>query len=114
VERVQTRFGWVQLLILLAGLLTAIIHLYLNFLGGFDVVFTLNGLGYLGLLGLLFLPIPFLRPFRPVVRWVTMGYALLSIVMWFVFNGRMDVYGYTAKLAEVALIVLLYLDRGNK
>jgi len=113
-EKVQTRLGWVQVLILFAGLVTALIHLYLNFLGGFDVMFTLNGLGYLGLLGLLFLPIPFLRPFRPVVRWVIMGYALLTIVAWFVFNGRTDVYGYTAKLAEVALIVLLFFDRGNK
>jgi len=113
-ERVQTRIGWIQVLILLAGLVTAIIHLYLNFLGGFDVMFTLNGLGYLGLLGLLFLPIAFLRPFRPVVRWVTMGYALLTIVLWFVLNGRTDVYGYTAKLAEVVLIVLLFLDKEGK
>jgi hypothetical protein len=114
VEKVKVRFGWVQVLILVAGLTTALIHLYLNFLGGFDIMFTLNGLGYLGLLSLLFLPISFVRPFHPVVRWVTMGYALLTIVLWFVLNGRMDVYGYTAKLAEVALIVLLFLDRSKK
>ena len=44
-----------RIAILIFGLFTAVVHLYLNVrMGGFDPAFTANGLGYLALLGLFF------------------------------------------------------------
>jgi hypothetical protein len=48
-------------------LATALIHLYLG-LGFGIMMFTLNGLGYLGLLAALHLPISQLARFRNIVR----------------------------------------------
>ena len=87
---------------------TAGIHLYLG-LGLGITLFTLNGLGYLGLLALLQLPIPQLARFRPIVRWVLAGYAALTIVLWFIMAPP-TVIGYVDKAIEVALIALLLAD----
>lgn len=110
-ETSKSEFGLVKVLIVVTTLITALIHLYLNvMLGQFSILFTLNGLGYLGLLGLLILPIPFLKPYRPIVRWVFLGFALLTLVLWFVMNGTRGFVGYTSKIAEAVLVVCLFLD----
>ena len=102
----------VKWVILLAALVAAGVHLYLNvLLGKFSVLFTLNAIGFIGLAAAYLLPIGFVRPFKPLLRWGMMGYALLTIVLWVVMNGNRDVFGFTAKGAEVALIVALLLDR---
>ena len=56
----KRRFGLLQATIVLAALMTALIHIWLafQFASGVDSVFILNGLGYLGLTALLFLPLP--------------------------------------------------------
>ena len=85
---------------------TALTHLSLNFP---DVIFILNGLGYLTLLGALYLPIPQLAPYRRVVRWLLIGYAALAIVLWLLIGERTTI-GYTNKVNELALIALLLLE----
>jgi hypothetical protein len=114
-EATTTRFGGLQIGILLLGLATAIVHLIvLNALlyadEGISVIFTLNGLGYLTLLAAYFLPIPFLQKRHNLVRWVFMGYTALTILAWIPAGSR-DILGYGTKLVELALIVLLFLDR---
>jgi len=94
--------------IFLLALATAIIHLYLGFSFG-NTLFVLNGLGYLGLLAALQLPIPQLARFRPIVRWVLVGYTALTIVLYFVM-APLTVIGLVDKAIEVALIVLLLAD----
>lgn len=86
---------------------TALIH----FILAFDITFILNGLGYLVLLGALYLPLPFLAPYRGYVRWALMLYAAVTIVLWAVITGASySLIGYLTKAIELALIVLLWLE----
>ena len=91
--------------IFLLALGTAAIHLYLGLSFG-NTLFVLNGLGYLGLLAALQLPIPQLTRFRPIARWALVGYTALTIVLYFIDNPGMTI-GYVDKAIEVALIALL-------
>jgi hypothetical protein len=43
------------------------------------------------------------------VRWVLIGYAALTILLWILLGDRTAI-GYTAKAIEVALITLLLLE----
>jgi hypothetical protein len=82
---------------------TALTHISLLFP---DPVFILNGIGYLGLLGLLYLPLPFLAPYRGYVRWLLIGYTVLTIALWVAFGLRTPI-GYVNKATELALLALL-------
>jgi hypothetical protein len=97
---------WVGIFLL--TLATAAIHLYLGLSFG-NTLFVLNALGYLGLLAALQLPIPQLARFRVAVRWALVGYAALTIVLYFIDNPGMTI-GYVDKAIEVALIALLLAD----
>jgi hypothetical protein len=63
--------------IILAALATAFLHITL----WPDIMFTLNGLGYLALLAAYFLPIPFFQERRKLVWWALAGYTLLTIIL---------------------------------
>ena len=90
-------------------LVTALIHLYLG-LGFGNTLFVLNGLGYLGLLAALQLPIPQLARLRNVMRWVLVAYTALTIVLFFFMAPFYSVMGYVDKAIEVVLIALLVTD----
>lgn len=111
-EMTQTRFGLVHLLMVAAALVTAAVHLFLGLRFG-DVLFLLNAAGFVGLTALYLLPLKIIQPYRGIVRWVLMGYAALTIVMWAIMNGNLDATSITAKSAEVLLIVLLLVDRNR-
>ena len=102
-----------QIGIVLAALATAILHITLFP----DIVFTLNGLGYIGLLGAFLLPIPFLQQNRTLVWWAFVGYTALTIVLWVIMGdknfvaGTSSATGYYAKVAEVILIILLWTEK---
>ncbi len=103
--------------IFLLTLTTAVIHLFLGLAAisyyglNFGVVlFILNGLGYLGLLAILQLPIPQLARFRSAARWVLVAYAALTIVLFFLMAPYYTLIGYLDKAIEVALIALLLAD----
>jgi hypothetical protein len=99
-----------QILIVLLVLFTAAVHLMLG-LRYYDTLFILNGLGYLGLLGALLLPIPIIRDWRMVWRWLLVGYTVLTIVLYFYINRLgVDTLGIATKAAELILIVLLLLE----
>ena len=98
-------------------LATAVIHIFFAFAAipyyglNFGVIlFILNGLGYLGLLGVLQLPIPQLRRFRSAARWALVGFAVVTIVLWVILAPVYDFIGYLDKVIETALIVLLIAD----
>jgi membrane-bound ClpP family serine protease len=95
-----------QISIVLFTLGTALIHFSLNFP---DPAFILNSLGYLALLAGLYLPFPKLARYRNAVRWTLSGYTALTIFLWILFGERTP-FGYTAKIFEVALILLLLVD----
>lgn len=118
-----------QIGIIILALITAVAHLAAAFdkqlfPDGPDPLFILNGLGYLGLLGAYFLPIPFFREKHELVRRGFILYAIITIVAWLViwvgfsvirdgipFFSRDSIYGVPAKIAELLLIWLLYTDK---
>lgn len=101
--------------IILSAIATAILHISLFP----DIMFTLNGLGYLGLLGAYLLPISFFQQRRNLVWWVLVGYTALTIVLWVVMGdktfvaGTSSATGYYAKAAEVILLASLWMDKSK-
>lgn len=109
----RTHIGLVQVGIIVMTLVTAFIHIYLSVLmGKFSLMFTLNALGYLALLAALLLPLPLVSQQRPLVRILFILYTLVTILGW-VFSGSRIPIAYVDKLAEVILVVLLWLDRSR-
>ena len=87
--------------------------------GGFNIMsvlqiplpylFLLNGIGYLVLVTALYLPQ--LRQYQPIVRWLLIIFAAVTIVMYFAISGfRVNPIGFLTKAVEIALIILLLID----
>lgn len=103
--------------IVLFALATAFLHLFLFTRLGPDPI-VLNGLGYLALLGVYFLPIPFFQQNHRLTWWALFGYAALTFVLWvilgekrFAFDFSNAAIGYYAKTAELFLMGFLWADR---
>lgn len=99
------------ILIILLTLATALIHISLLFP---DTLFILNGLGYITLLVLYLSPSNLTQNYRGWIRWVFIGYTLVTILAWVAIGDKSwpgDALGYSAKAIEIALIILLFLDR---
>ena len=112
-QQVRANIGLVQVGIIVLTLVTAFVHMYLSVLmGKFSLMFTLNALGYLALLVALFLPLPLVSQRRPLVRILFILYTLVTIIAW-VFMGSRIPIAYVDKLAEIILVVLLWLDRSR-
>jgi hypothetical protein len=74
-----------------------------------SVLFIINGITYLVLGTALYLPA--LAQYRPIIRWLLILFAALTIVMYFLVNGfRFNPLGIFDKILEVSLIVLLLID----
>ena len=101
------------------ALATAFLHLFLFTRLGPDPI-TLNGLGYLGLLGAYLLPIPLFQQNHRLVWWVLFGYTALTFVLWiilgekrFTFDFSNAAIGYYAKTAELFLMGFLLADKSK-
>jgi hypothetical protein len=128
-ERGFTHLETRQYAIIVLVIATALLHLgaafdHQLFSSPPDPLFTLNGLGYLGLLGAYFLPIPFFQQRHRLVWWVLFIYVIVTIVAWLViwvglnviaqhvpFFSRDTLYGGPAKLIEIVLLFLLWPDK---
>lgn len=115
--------------IILLVVATALVHFaaaldHVLFPDGPDPLFILNGLGYLGLLGAYFLPIPFLQSRHKLVWWALFAYVIVTILAWLAiwvginvianhvpFFSRDSVYGVPAKLMELVLLYMLWRDK---
>jgi len=104
VKQNQENIGVLGIVIILLTVATAAIHISLLFP---DVVFILNGLGYLSLAGAYFLPFQFFRQRRRLIGWAYMGFTLITILLW-VFMGERSTLGYATKAIEVALLLSLW------
>ena len=102
----QTKFGAVQIGIILLAVATALIHILLAIPQNM-IMFYLNGAGYLALTAALFLPQ--LRPYRPLVRWALIGFAAVTVIGWAAIGER-STLAYVDKLIELALIALVWMD----
>jgi hypothetical protein len=94
----------------IVGLTAATAYIHLG-LGG--VLFTLNGLGYLGLAALVAIgaaaPVAMVERFSWFPRIALMGYAAMTIAGYLII-GPYFTLGWIAKGIEVALITLLAVD----
>ncbi|MFL5629367.1 MAG: hypothetical protein ACJ788_27630 [Ktedonobacteraceae bacterium] len=112
--RPANRLDSVALGLVLLTLITAGAHLYLAAQPDEDLRFwfLLNGVGYLVLLAAF--ELPQFAQIHKIVRWVLMGYALLTIILWFflgsISKGELDPFDITVKVVEAALVLLLFLD----
>ena len=106
-----SRLGLPQVGIILLTLAAAAIHLSRAVSNPhITALFTLNALGYLLLLALLYLPLdPLVRSRRPARR-ILIAYAALTFVLFFVWGamkGEWPLIGFLDKVIEGALIALL-------
>ncbi|NIV37725.1 MAG: hypothetical protein GWN58_52425, partial [Anaerolineae bacterium] len=105
--------------ILVTGLITALVHLiwlnipFIRETGSPDILFTLNGLGYLGLLALFFLEPAFLAEQWDFLHYIFIGYAAITIVAFLLLGDPSDLVGWFTKLDEVILIVAVWLHKGQ-
>lgn len=91
---------------------TALIHLGLG--GWSNPLFIANGIGYLVLVLCLYF-FPQLESQRSLIRYALMGYTAVTFILYFVFNWP-DIWGPVGlldKAVELALIILLWLDRND-
>ena len=106
----QSKFGALQIGIIILTLATALIHVSLLFP---DVLFILNALGYLTLLAAYYLPIGMLQERHNLVRWAFIVFTAVTILGWVAIGDKSwpeGALGYVTKLTEVLLIILLVMD----
>ncbi len=96
-----------QLAIMALALITGTVHLLLGLAG--DRLLLLNGIGYLGLLGLLFLPIGIPKWLRKLLLIGMVIYTLLTIAGYFYLHSpaQYDALAILSKLVEVVLVIVL-------
>lgn len=105
-------------IIIILTLITAAIHLSLVFVlsGAMQIMFVLNGVGYLVLLWALLKPPAFLEGRSALVHYAFILFVVVTIAGYFVVNGIKpgDYLGLFDKLVEVLLVVALFLhNRSN-
>jgi hypothetical protein len=116
----SVQFGTAQVGIIVLTIATALIHIYLafQFPERPDPIFFLNGVGYWGLVTLLYLPLAQLDRYRSQIRWALMAYTALTLILWVLIgqgspltNTPPNLVAYIDKLIEVALLVLLWSEQ---
>lgn len=101
-------------IILITAVITGLIHLVLlnvftmRSTGSIDILFTLNGLGFLALAGALAFEPPFLEGYEKWVVYAFMAFTLATIIAWVAVGAR-STLGYLTKLDEAILLVALGL-----
>lgn len=101
-------------IILVTAVITGLIHLVvLNIFsmratGSVDILFTLNGLGFLALAGAFFFEPSFLKGYEKWVIYAFMAFTLVTIIAWVAVGSR-SALGYLTKLDEAVLLVALGL-----
>jgi hypothetical protein len=97
--------------IILLTLATAGIHVSLLFP---DLLFILNGAGFLVLLAAYILPINYFRQKHALVRIVFMAFTAVTILAWVAIGDKSwpaGMLGYITKAIELALLGFLWSDR---
>jgi hypothetical protein len=108
ISRIQV--GALQVAIAVCGLATAFMHLLAAIQPGedFRLWFLLNGLAYLGWLTVFFLPRFAAR--HHMISFLLMGYALLTIVLWFMLGQPDQLTGYVINAIDLVLAVLAFYE----
>jgi hypothetical protein len=96
--------------------ITALVHLiwlnitFLQEYGSPDLLFTLNGLGYLGLLAIFLTKPDFLADQWEFFHYIFMAYAAVTILAFFLLGSFSDIVGWFTKVDELVLIVALWMN----
>ena len=114
------KLSGLQWVIVLLTLATAVIHLYLGASNWgsnptMAALWALDGVGYIVILALLYFSGRTGRG-RSTMRWILIFYTLLTLILYFVFEGSnafSNTLGLITKAIEALLIILLFLDRGS-
>ena len=94
---------------LILTLIIAAVHISLLFP---NLVYLLNGLGYLALLLAYLLPNSFFTENHNLIRKVMIGYTLLTIVAWIAIGSNSpSLLGLITTIMEIVLVVCLLSDR---
>jgi len=96
-------------------LITAAVHLGLGFTEP-NNLFILNGVGYLVLLYLTFWTPGALKGQSGLIRWVFIGYVVVTIIAYFAnwgVDGFTQVVGMITKVDELLLLIGLWQSRGK-
>ena len=106
----RVQIGALQVAIAVCILATAFLHLYAAIQPDEDFRwwFLLNGLGYLGLLTVFFLPR--FAPRHYGISFLLMGYAVFTIVFWFMLGSPDEMVGYITNGIELVLAVLAFYE----
>jgi hypothetical protein len=106
------RFGAFQALIVALASTAAVIHFSRALANPhITALFTLNAVGYLGLVALLYLPVA--APWRRLTRRILMGYTALTLVLYFVWGamkGEWLALGFVCVAAEAVLLGALWWE----
>ena len=109
-QALRSRTGGVAVTTVIVALALATGYIHLG-LGG--LLFTLNGLGYFGLAGLIVIgaaaPMPIIKRFSWFPRVALAGYTAMTIAGYLVM-GPYFTLGFIAKGIEVALLAVLTVD----
>jgi hypothetical protein len=99
-----------QVGIAVCTLATAVIHLYIGIQlsNSFCLWFLLNGLGYLALLTVFFLPR--FAPRHHKISFLLMGYALFTIVLWFVLGRPNELVSVITSAMTLVIAVLAFYE----
>ena len=103
----------VRVAILVLGLITALVHLvvlnvsFVRESGTPDLLFTLNGLGYLSLLAAFFWKLPWISERRTLLHYLFIGYTAITILAWVAMGAR-NFIGYATKIDELLLVAALW------
>jgi hypothetical protein len=83
-------------------------------MGKLDLLFTLNGLGYMALLATYFGVLPIFKDHTAFVRRVFILFTLVTILAWVLLGDKSlpaGVLGYITKLIEIGLVACLWVDQ---
>lgn len=104
-----------RIVIVVTTLITALVHLiwlnisFLRDTGSPDLLFSLNGLGYLGLLALFLAKPNFLADQWDFFHYIYMAYTFVTIIAFFLLGSLSDVVGLLTKFDELVLIAALWM-----
>lgn len=104
------RLSWWQYGVIGSAAYTGLAHILIGLTYEGEFLLFLDGLGFFGILGALYLPIAAFVGFRPWLRWGLLVYTLIGFVAYFVIHiahGHFGELALTTKAAEFVLMGLL-------
>ncbi len=105
-----------RVVITILGLITALVHgvLLSISMGRLDLLFTLNGLGYLVLVAAFFFNPSIVAGRRRLLSYAFMAFAAVTIVAWVILGKPYTMLGYITKIDELLLIAALAMNLRNE